>query len=285
MNTAHGTSHNARPVGGHVLQSAPREGGHVLRSSKREGGHVLRSSKSEGGFTLLEMLMAMTILAIMGAALFTMFHTSTRTWLWADARTRQFVAGREALDLIVSEMRQAIVDPHANAPEFGGARFQGWDDEHTTGAYKEGENDEGEPYVYYDKVKFVAATEMHSSEAKQDLCVIAYWVQDTDPDDENPGELMRYCLDDTDEEQWSTLVPDSDLGGGSDVLGVQVRSLTFEYWSGEWDWEDGSTHRWTSSADLPQAVRIMLVVADPNEPTNTDKDKTFTTVVFMNTSE
>jgi prepilin-type N-terminal cleavage/methylation domain-containing protein len=260
MNTTRGSNHNAR----------------------RAEGRALRSSKSGGGclgiraFTLLEILVSMTILAIMGAALFTMFHQSTRTWMWADARTQQFVAGREALGLIASELRQAVVDPNANS-SVQGASFWGQDDKNTIGDYKEGE-------VYYDQIDFVAPTEMHSSGAKQDLCVIGYWADDdpNDPDPDAPRILMRRCIDDTDNTRWSQF--DMSPGGESNELGVKVRLLTFEYWNGsEWDWTDRGTHQ--CGGGLPKAVRITLVVADPMEPKNKEKDKTFTTVVLLNTSE
>ncbi len=224
---------------------------------------TIREETSAGGFTLLEVLVAMTILTIMGAALFTVFNQSTETWHRADARTQQFLAAREALGLMAMELRQAIVAPNASAGADVGA-FWGLD---------------GGEEVY-----FVAPTETRSEDADQDICVIGYWVNAA-------GELMRYCLSDNDSyDDWRSLYP-HDIQGHSDPLGENIRSVTFEYWGpddSKWDPTDDGRKKWESPDEdntLPQAVRITLVVQDPMDPTNLKKDKKFTTVVRLNTAK
>lgn len=242
----------------------------VRRSSKSGAGLVLRSPRGGAGFTLLEVLVAMTILAILGAALFTMFNQTTGTWLRADAHVQQFIAAREALGLIALEMRHAVVAPEAAGGDKG-AHFYGID----------GGTDS-------DQVYFVAPAETRDDRADQDLCVIGYWVN-------NDRELMRYCLTDRNEADWRNLHPVNHLTH-SERLGVNVAKLDFEYLDQTTtDWSDADKD-WNSSATgpqhgtVPRAVRITLAVwdptlepdADPNKPEVKKRFKTFTTVVYMN---
>ena len=243
------------------------------------------------GFTLLELLVAMTILAIIGVALFTVFNQSTETWQRADTRTRQFVAGREALDLMASELRQAILAPNAVAGY--GAQFYAFAAETI-----EPSSDPGwraDVSTRCGQVYFVAPTEMRPAAAKQDICVIGYWVNDE-------RELMRYCLSD-DQAEWQTFDPSTERDELSQRLGLHVVELRFEFWArtdSEWDPDDKNRHAWNSetSEALPQAVRITLTAWDPTLPDDADLDdpdpderakvrkrlKTFMTVVRLNTA-
>jgi prepilin-type N-terminal cleavage/methylation domain-containing protein len=257
-----------------ALRSAQGEAGHVLRSPKGEAGHVLRSPKGEAGFTLLEVLVAMTIMAILGAALFTMFNESSRTWQRAEARTSQFTAAREMLGMMAMELRQAVVNPHAGGTF--GAHFYG---------LAPGSNDFNRPSTDSNsgQIYFVAPTETRSESAQQDVCVIGYWVRyDTSaPNNDTTPVLMRYCLSD-DESGWSSFAPNSSID--SQDLGLDVRSLTFKFWGpGDSDWK-GAGNTWSSETagpqqnTLPRAVQITLVVQDPM---GTERDRTFTTVVRL----
>ncbi|MBN1916696.1 MAG: prepilin-type N-terminal cleavage/methylation domain-containing protein [Verrucomicrobia bacterium] len=232
----------------------------------RRRERVLRGARRGAGFTLLEVLVAMTILTIMGAAIFTMFRQSSDMYSKTIAHTRQYIAAREALGLMANELRQARLVPLSIAGVPGLAGFWGDDP---------------------DKVFFVAPTGMRDALAsKQDLAVIGYWLDDVDGDDETPDLLMRYCLTDA-HPDWAALYPtDINDANNSKQLGVLVRSLTFEYWDG--DKKEWSTTTWTPTNVLPQAVRITLVVADPTDPKldpvtkKNNKDKAFTTVVRLN---
>jgi prepilin-type N-terminal cleavage/methylation domain-containing protein len=66
------------------------------------------SKNSEGGFTLLELLAAITILALMAAMLFSAFNQASRAWLEAENRVETFTEARAALDLMSRELSQAI---------------------------------------------------------------------------------------------------------------------------------------------------------------------------------
>jgi len=229
---------------------------------KSEAGLALRSRNGGAGFTLLEVLVAMTILAILGAALCTMFTQASGTWQMADARTQQFAAAREALGLISMELRQAVAPPSAAIGGFWGSDV------------KRNGKDINEVY-------FVAPTETRSPEAGQDVCVIGYWVNDD-------GDLMRYCLsDDAGVDNWKDLSPKSNIRDKSERIGVSVRSLTFEYWGPtDTKWQGRKTWQSPDEGDtLPQAVRITLVIQDPNDPTDEDKDKTFMTIVRLDAAK
>jgi prepilin-type N-terminal cleavage/methylation domain-containing protein len=64
---------------------------------------------TEAGFTLLELLAAMAILALMVAMLFSAFNQASRAWLQAENRVETFTQARAALDLMSREISQAIV--------------------------------------------------------------------------------------------------------------------------------------------------------------------------------
>jgi prepilin-type N-terminal cleavage/methylation domain-containing protein len=239
------------------------------RNSTSEAGLVLRSPKGEAGFTLLEVLVAMTIMAILGAALFTMFNQSSATWQRAEARTAQFTAAREVLGMMAAELRQARVEPHAGGAF--GAHFYGLAP--GDNAFNRTNEDPNSGQIY-----FVAPTETLDQGAGQDVCVIGYWVQNT-------GTLMRYCLSDN-ESGWDTFDPSANVN--SQDLGLDVRSLTFKFWGpSDSDWTTGGTARETWSSEtgpagqsdaLPRAVQIKLVVADPK---GKERDRTFWTVVRL----
>jgi prepilin-type N-terminal cleavage/methylation domain-containing protein len=250
-----------------------------------------RRAGSHRGFTLLELLVAMTILSIMGAALFTMFSESSRTYERTQARTEQFLAAREALGLMVTELRQAIVDPNASAGPGPGAQFYMFDKDHDPHWRTLLPVHDRSSQIY-----FVAPTEARPTNASQDVCVIGYWVYD-DPNDNNPPTLMRYCLSDN-ESGWNELDPGTERADLSQECGVNVAELKFEYWDPTKDRWDPSNTTWDSTKppclyQLPPAVRITLVVWDPAFDPKADFDdaavrakarktfKTFTTVVQL----
>jgi hypothetical protein len=244
----------------------------------------------------------MTILTIMGAALFTMFSQSTRAYQRTQARTDQFLAARETLGLIAMELREAIVDPNASPGPGPGAQFYMFDRDNDPD-WRTGVHDRSS------QIYFVAPTEARPTQANQDVCVVGYWVYD-DPNDDKPPTLMRYCLADN-ESGWNELDPRTERTGLSQECGVNVAQLTFEWWDAtqdppdeaKWDPSNTDTLNWDSSHNtsepsqlyrLPPAVRITLVVWDPGFDPKANLDdpavwaearrtfKIFTTVVRLN---
>ena len=226
----------------------------------------------EAGFTLLELLVAMTILSIIGAAIFTMFHQSSEMYSRTIAQTRQYLAAREAISLMASELREARLVPNATYDAAGNiGAFWGYASGGPAGSNK-------------NEVYFVAPTGMRPDTSKQDLCVLGYWLTN-DGKDDTPENLMRYCYT-SERPDWKYLRP-YNVTTNSEKLGVLVRKLTFEYWGPNddaWDASDSGRYQWLSPSEhdlLPRAVRITLVVVDPRDPGETKKDKAFTTVVTM----
>jgi prepilin-type N-terminal cleavage/methylation domain-containing protein len=68
-----------------------------------------------GGFTLLELLAAVAILAIISTLLFGAFSQSSKAWLQAEARVETHQQIRAVLDMFSRELSQAIVS--ANFPK------------------------------------------------------------------------------------------------------------------------------------------------------------------------
>jgi len=66
------------------------------------------SSRTAAGFTLLELLAAVAILAIISTMLFSAFNEASKAWLLAEKRVEISEQGRAALDLFARELAQAI---------------------------------------------------------------------------------------------------------------------------------------------------------------------------------
>ncbi len=217
------------------------------------------------GFTLIEILAAMTILAIITAALATIFTQGRNTWQKADARTQQYLAARSVLQMMARELKGAIIRPKVGPSTGGGwgerfdfvgvkgkdddsdgAVLPGWRDS-TSGPYRE------QPYS--DQVYFVAPVE-NSSDYEE--CLIGYWVKDTDSNtayDASTGKLintkddmlMKYYVTAGDEADpdpdWRDFNFATPQGGSmaenSFELGINIRWLRMLYWGPNTEeWED-----------------------------------------------
>ncbi len=66
------------------------------------------NGRTRGGFTLLELLAAMAILALMVTMLFAAFGQASRAWLATENRVETFTQARAALDYMSRELSQAI---------------------------------------------------------------------------------------------------------------------------------------------------------------------------------
>ncbi|MEI6085540.1 MAG: type II secretion system protein [Verrucomicrobiota bacterium] len=83
-------------------------GQRVRRSLGGEGSY------SVGGFTLVELLAAMVVLALLMTIIFGIFNQASKAWILAENRTENFQGARSTLDLMSRELEGAIVGGHTN---------------------------------------------------------------------------------------------------------------------------------------------------------------------------
>lgn len=225
---------------------------------------------TDRGFTLVEILLAVCLLAIIMTVMYSAFHTMGRV----IRRTEQTKDTYQMARLILSRMRQ----------ELGCAYFSG-----KPGNFVfRGENIEGRDGDA-DALTFVTAGHIISGRdvAEGDFAEVCYYL-----DENNPGILVR--REDTS--------PDGELevGGSLDILGKNVVGLNFVYfdarepsaqtaggttseldeqleeekaWKDEWDPEE--------SPYLPRAVRIDLALL--NEAGNPEDFSTTVALVMGRT--
>lgn len=74
--------------------------------------------EKEKGVTLLELMVAVVITALLGVALSTIFKTYSDAWQKGEARTQRYQNARLALDRIATELRGALV-PDDHKDELG----------------------------------------------------------------------------------------------------------------------------------------------------------------------
>jgi uncharacterized protein (TIGR02599 family) len=66
------------------------------------------------GFTLIEILVAMTILAIIILIVSGIFHQSSSAWEAGQRKTELNMEGRAAIDLMADELSRAVAGPYTN---------------------------------------------------------------------------------------------------------------------------------------------------------------------------
>lgn len=71
-------------------------------------------SKNSRGFSLIELLLAVSIMTVMTAMLYTIFQTTTSVWKTGDARVEMFQNARSLLDRLGSDLESATVQAENN---------------------------------------------------------------------------------------------------------------------------------------------------------------------------
>lgn len=210
--------------------------------------------KGEKGVTLLELMVALVLTALVGMAVFRVFKTNMDSWQKGEARTQRYQNARIALNRMSKEIRSAILLSTANNPgkdlRFLGTsstlNFLTASHPPTRGAYEN----------TYEPVELVF-----------DVCEIGYSVDTTNK------KLYR--------RKHRTNIPDTqvDGGGSSDVLALHVTELAFSYYDGS-DWQTS----WDSSTDggLPYAVWTGLTLqADVAPAGHAKKEELISTKVYL----
>lgn len=200
----------------------------------------LRSTKK--GFTLTEVLVAVAILAIAVAAIYTSFKGGLTSWTKGTERMERYQIARVALDMISREISAAII--YTNNEFF---------------------------YGISNYVNFVAP--VREADDVSDLCTIRYYLSNYN------GGLYLYrrrqaSVDDDIETIGGDAYP---LAGP-----VISTGLVLEYYDGvdaEWQTDWDSQTGGSEQGRLPEAVKI--TIATWRETTIPYKTQVFSTVVFI----
>lgn len=194
------------------------------------------------GFSLLELLVAASLLAIIGGMLVQSLSTSIDTKEAVEGTSNRFHLVRSAMSRMVDEISQAYLSTHVASME---ARSE-------TGFLGERDQLTFTGFGYVPRV---------ADEKKGDARQLAYYL-DTDPKTQTQSLFRR---------EQANLDDNFDEGGRPLVLLSDVRELTFEYWdASKEDWLEKWDTKGSDPAQaskLPVRVRIKLVaVMADDEP-------------------
>lgn len=181
-------------------------------------------SRTRRAITLVELLIAITILVIVTGSTMLVFRGITKAWKSGQMRTERYQQARLLFDLFSRELPSSVAN--ARYPFVG------------LGAGQEATIKDGSQYA---ELFFVGALPGRSG-----LVERGYWVN-------QDGQLMCHDEEPADGDYEST---GSDELCGSDVTGFEVAYHDGQGWLTGWDGRAGSTQ----AGQIPKAVRITLTV-------------------------
>lgn len=178
------------------------------------------------GFTLVEILIALAILAMIVASTFTIFRSASKSWQKGEARSERYQSARSAVSRISAEISQAVINSNPLC------KFTG------------------------DKSKVSFFSFVSADSGVFELCEIEYWL------DSAKKALMRN--DEIDPDYDFTTFGHSDaLSDNVSELGFSY--FDGFVWSDTWDSDQSSgvgSPRSAGKAGLPKAVKIKIKVED-----------------------
>ena len=182
------------------------------------------------GFTLVELLVASSILALLAAAGLAAFSTGTRSAAKVRRRGRMLARGQAVLQRMAADLRVALAHKDVRLTSLD-VRYEGRD---------------------VDTVDFIAIrpARVAEEEGVTGRCEVGYHI-DSDPDSGAQWLLRR---------QDDTLDDDELEGGALRAVGPFVSELNLQFYDGL-TWRDG----WDDPQQLPAAVRIEMVMVDEDE--------------------
>jgi len=199
--------------------------------------------KKNKGVTLIEVLVAMSILAIIILILYSVFNISLRGWRKSDNMLQAATIARVALDRMTREISSAMV-------KNGSSEFYciGFDASSPSGFRINSSEDE-----FY----FIAP--LNSGDTGQsDFCEVGYWLSDKATATSSDDALMRFYV--TDDRKIDP-TPEFDFdysSGASDELTTNITGLTFEFF------DDAGTSftAWDSriSGSPPARIKVTITV-------------------------
>lgn len=198
--------------------------------------------RSPRGFTLMEIMVAVSITALMGAMIAVSFNTSFNAKEVVEAEAERYRMIRVGMARMAREIGSAFV-----SDRYDPRRFRDSNDRPT--------NFIGER----DKLLFTtfAHQRLYTDAKESDQAVVEYSLQiSTERESRGRQDLVRRVNPNVDDRM--------DRGGSTDVLIENVKRVEFEYWDTdrkEWD-DEWDTRRSERKAILPTRVRINVVAAD-----------------------
>ena len=186
--------------------------------------------RSLTGFTVVELLIALSILIIIGSMTAVIFRSTQQSFVNAKAFQHVIDLARRTVIRIHDELQATFIDVSGLVP------FVGID---ATGDYIKTDSQE-------DEVFFISPD---ISSPVGDICEIGYWQR-------SDGNFMRHyeCPPDF---NFTT------VGGGDNELGLVITELDFKYYNGEeyldsWDSRNGGAQEGV----FPHAVKFSFFVSD-----------------------
>ena len=188
-----------------------------------------RAAGQPGGFTLVELMVSVTIMSLIAGATYACFHAGSRAWRKARDRSDASQQARVVLRMMARDLRGAFRPPR------GASTFMGVD------RVRDDRSADAVDFVA------VAAGPARPAAPHSDRCEIGYYL-DLDPATDAEGLVRR--IDRTPD--------DDDLEGGVlEEIGPAVQELNLEYhdgvgWYDAWDEDDG----------VPFQVRITIGIVE-----------------------
>jgi general secretion pathway protein J len=204
------------------------------------------------GFTLMEVMVAVSIVALMGTMVAMAFQTGINAKEVVEAEADHYRMLRVAMTRMSREIGSAFV-----SDRYDGRRYRDQNDRPT--------NFVGEQ----DRLLFTtfAHQRMYTDAKESDQAVVEYFVETSSERGARSRQDLKRRVNPNVEGRM-------DRGGSTDVLFEGVKSVEFAYWDSERkEWEDEwDTRRTDQKSKLPTRVRITLVAVD-----ETGKEARYTT--------
>jgi general secretion pathway protein J len=200
--------------------------------------------RSARGFTLMEVMIAISITALMGAMVTMAFQTSFRAKEVVETEADHYRMLRVAMTRMAREISSAFV-----SDRYDGRRYRDQNDRPSNFVGKR------------DRLLFTtfAHQRLYIDSKESDQAIVEYFVQTST--ERNAGgrqDLMRRLNPNVEGRM--------ERGGTTDVLFEGVKRVEFAYWNPDRrDWDDEwDTRRMDQKEKLPTRVRITLVALDEN---------------------
>ncbi len=202
--------------------------------------------RNNKGFTLLELIIAISILVVVLAMVTVIFRATQESFANAMALQKVIDTSRRVIERMHNEISTAFFD------EQGRTGLLGIDGETGTRIKTQSDGDE----IFF----CVPIAQLNTS----DIIEVGYWVKDD-------GNLMRHFDSGAD---YDYATEDAD-----DELGLVIDQLTFKYFNGElWVDEWNAQINDAEQGKAPKAIRATFTISDKSNIISKD----FETVVHLN---